>query len=140
MTEESTTRSCSCHCGAVQFTGRLPATLTGMRCNCSICAAKGAIMVGLPLDALEVTAEKDQLGCYEFNTRTAKHYFCKTCGIHCFHQRRDDPGQFAINATCIHGVDIYNDFADLPVNDGINHARDSGVRRMAGWLHYEPAA
>lgn len=137
MTEGETQRHCSCHCGGVKFTARLPADLAGIRCNCSICAAKGAVMVGLPIDALEVTQGQGLLRTYQFNTGAAKHHFCSICGIHCFHQRRAAPDQFAINAVCIEGVDIYADFADLPVADGVNHPKDNGGKsRLAGRLRF----
>lgn len=137
MSDETELRECSCHCGAVQFRARLPQDLKGIRCNCSICAAKGAVMVGLPKDALEVTAGQDLLSTYRFNTGVAQHHFCSRCGIHCFHQRRADPNQYAINAACIHGVDIYAQFPDLPVADGINHPQDSGRSGLAGHLRFE---
>ena len=34
----------SCHCGAVKFTFEDAEPLTGVRCNCSICKRKGAVM------------------------------------------------------------------------------------------------
>ena len=127
-----------CHCGAVRFTVRLPAELRGGRCSCSICAMKGAVMVGVPLDAVSVTEGEDALRCYRFNTGEAKHYFCSTCGIHCFHQRRSFPDQYAVNAACLEGVSPY-DFAEVKVIDGANHPNDTGgAWRIAGTLRFEP--
>ena len=125
-----------CHCGAVRFTARLPAELKGGRCTCSICAMKGAVMIGVPLAALTVTANEDALTCYSFNTGVAKHYFCSICGIHCFHQRRSFPDQYAVNAACLEGVSHY-DFAEVPVIDGTRHPNDAGGEwRLTGTLHY----
>ena len=101
MSDDTARRSCSCHCGAVQFRARLPQDLAGIRCNCSICAAKGAVMVGLPRESLEVTAGQDVLSTYRFNTGVAQHHFCSRCGIHCFHQRRADP-LIAVTGEAIH--------------------------------------
>ena len=129
----------ACHCGGVRFTVRLPREMRVGRCNCSICSMKGAVMTGVALDALEVTAGEDLLACYRFNTRAAKHHFCSRCGIHLFHQRRADPGQYGINIACLAGVSPY-DFAEVPVTDGINHPLDSGGRfRRVGTLRFEPA-
>lgn len=131
-------RRCACHCGAVTFAAWLPRILTGARCTCSICAMKGAVMVGVPLDRLEVTGGKELLSCYRFNTLTAKHYFCSRCGIHCFHQRRSDLGQYAVNAACIEGVSPYFDFPEIPVGDGQKHSADhNGKWRRAGVLRFE---
>jgi hypothetical protein len=130
-------RAASCHCGTVRFTVRVPEELNGGRCTCSICAMKGAVMIGVPLDAVEVTAGEDSLTCYRFNTGEARHYFCATCGIHCFHQRRSFPDQYAVNAACIEGVSPY-DFAEVTVIDGVNHPNDThGTWRVAGTLRFE---
>lgn len=140
MNEGTEMRKGSCHCGAVQFEARLPGELHGSRCNCSICAIKGAVMVYLPLDDLTVTQGEDKLRCYQFNTRAARHYFCSNCGIHCYHQARSDPDKYAINAACLEGVSPY-DFTEIPVNDGINHSHDNnGITRTAGTLRFEPNA
>ena len=130
----------SCHCGAVQFATRLPRELRGSRCNCTICAMKGAVMLYLPREQLEVTQGEDALSCYCFNTKVAKHYFCSHCGIHCFHQARSDPDQYAVNAACIEGLHPYEDFPEIAVADGINHSKDNGGKRlMAGVIRFEPS-
>ena len=36
---------------------------------------------------------------------TAKHYFCRYCGIHSFYVPRSDPDKFDVNARCLDGVD-----------------------------------
>lgn len=103
-------------------------------------------MVGVRLAQLEVLEGKDLLSCYQYNTKQAKHFFCSRCGIHCFHQRRFDPGEYAINAACIFGVSPY-DFSPLPVLDGQNHPGDrkdeaekNAPFGLAGTLIFEPAA
>jgi len=133
-------RKAACHCGKVQFTARFEDDiLRPVRCNCSICAMKGAAMVYVPLAALKVTAGKDALSCYSFNTGVAKHYFCANCGIHCFHQPRSDPSLYAINACTLEGVRPYDDFARVPVNNGQRHVKDFGVATLAGTLQFEPS-
>lgn len=134
-------RTGSCHCGSVRFTAHFADDrLIGSRCNCTICAMKGAVMVYLPMEAVTVTAgESDALACYQFNTMAAKHHFCSRCGIHCFHQTRSDPDKYAINAATLDGVRVYEDFPEVAVFDGQHHANDhGGVRRQAGWLRFEP--
>lgn len=128
-----------CHCGAVRYRAEVPQPLKGGRCNCSICAIKGVVMVRVPLAALEVIRGRDHLRCYSFNTGVAKHWFCPTCGIHVFHQARSDPSQYGISAATLDGVDVYADFPEILVSDGVNHVKDSGQSRLAGRLRYEPA-
>jgi hypothetical protein len=137
MADEAMIRNGSCHCGAVKFeVAFLSPQLDGSRCNCSICAMKGAVMVYVPLEALRVTEGEDSLACYRFNTGVAKHHFCSHCGIHCFHQARSDPDKYAINAACLEGVSPY-DFTEIPVGDGVHHSLDhGGVRRQFGTLRF----
>ena len=134
-----TRRAGSCHCGAVRFTVELPNALRVARCNCSICAMKGVVMVAAAAEALEVTEGEDLLTCYQFNTMAAKHRFCSRCGIHVYHQRRVDPSQVGVNVACLEGVSPY-DFAEVPVADGVNHPLDNdGQFRRVGTLRFEPA-
>ncbi len=127
----------ACHCGAVKFTVMLPENPRGARCDCSICAIKGAVTVGAPLDGLEVTEGADLLTLYRFNTGTAQHFFCSRCGTYTHHQRRSDPNTYGINVACL-GLNPYHDFPDVAVVDGIHHARDTGRIRLAGRLRFEP--
>ena len=41
------------------------------------------------------------LSTYTFGTHTAKHHFCKTCGIHAFYEPRSHPGQIDVNVRCL---------------------------------------
>ena len=121
----------------MRYQALVPEAICGERCNCSICAKKGAVMVYVPIADLEVTKGSETLTCYSFNTGVAKHHFCPTCGIHVFHQTRSDPTKYGINAATLDGIDPYADFAVINVNDGIHHVRDHGVSRSAGTLRFE---
>ena len=129
-------RDGQCHCGTVKFTADVEEPLRGGRCNCSICAIKGAVTVGTPLAGLKVVEGEDALSLYQFNTRVAKHYFCSKCGTYTFHQRRSDPNTYGVNVACL-GLNPYHDFPDVGVTDGIHHVRDSGQARLAGRLKFE---
>jgi hypothetical protein len=98
----------TCHCGAVEFEVALPNGLEDLRrCNCSLCRRKGAIMASVSVEGLRVTRGEDMLTLYQWNTKTAKHYFCKICGIYTHHQRRSNPAQYGFNVACIEGVDPF---------------------------------
>jgi hypothetical protein len=96
----------SCHCGRVVFeVDARPTSLS--QCNCSLCHKKGAIYVKLPeIDTVRVIAGESDLQTYQFNTKQAKHYFCKNCGIHVFHRPRLDPSRWSVNARCLEDFDI----------------------------------
>ena len=94
----------SCHCGAVRFRVDTPITeLT--TCDCSLCVKRNALMTKVPEKALTVIAGEDALTLYEWNTRRAKHYFCRHCGIYVFHRKRAAPDHFGVNVFCLDGVD-----------------------------------
>lgn len=94
----------SCHCGAVTFEIHGPIR-DFRRCDCSICRRKGAIMCTADKDQFRLVSGEENLGLYQWNTKTARHYFCRTCGIYTHHWRRSRP-EFGYNIGCIEGVDI----------------------------------
>jgi hypothetical protein len=93
-----------CHCGRVRF--RVTADLAVIDCNCSICIKKGILHLIVPPERFELISGKDDLTTYEFNTRTAKHTFCKHCGIQPFYVPRSDPGKIDVNARCLDDIDL----------------------------------
>jgi len=114
----------NCHCGAIHFQVDLPNGLEEIRrCNCSMCSRRGAVVASVKLEGLKILKGEDKLSLYQFNTMTAKHYFCSICGIYTHHQRRSNPTQFGINIACLEGVDPFA-FKDVPVGDGRNHPAD----------------
>jgi hypothetical protein len=79
-----TTMEGGCHCGRVRF--RVTANFDRVSdCNCSICTKKGFLHLIVPPGQFQLVSGKDDLTTYEFNTKTAKHTFCKHCGIHPFY-------------------------------------------------------
>jgi len=114
----------SCHCGAVEIMVRLSDGLTtARRCDCSFCRRRGAVAVSVPLGGLSVIRGAENLTLYQFGTRTAKHWFCKTCGIYTHHQRRSNPNEYGVNAACLDGVNP-RDLDPVPWADGVNHPSD----------------
>jgi len=118
------THRLSCHCGAVQIALNLPRGLEELRrCNCSMCSRRGAIAASVALADLKIEQGEDKLSLYQFNTMTAKHYFCSVCGIYTHHQRRSNPHLFGFNVACVEGVDPFT-LGDIPVLDGRLHPKD----------------
>jgi len=131
----------SCHCGAVKFSATLTEGFaSARRCTCSICRMRGAVAVTSTPADFTITLGADNLATYRFNTGTAEHHFCKTCGIYTHHKRRSNPNQFGVNVACLDGVSPF-DFRDVVVHDGQRHPADNSEHRTyrAGLLHFEPA-
>ena len=114
----------SCHCGTVQFELDLPDGLINVRrCDCSMCRRRGAIAASVPLAGVKILSGEEALTLYQFNTKTAKHYFCSNCGIYTHHQRRSNPTQYGFNVACLEGINPLT-IEGIPVNDGVNHPSD----------------
>jgi len=110
-----------CHCGSVRFTVRLGRGLVDpCRCNCSICRRRGTVMGFVDLQDFQIDEGAEMLTLYQFNTGTARHYFCRKCGIYTHHQRRSIPTQYAFNIGCLDGVDPLV-LRKVPVIDGDRH-------------------
>jgi hypothetical protein len=119
------TRKLTCHCGAVELRVTLKYGLDAVhRCNCSFCARRGAIAtpVAYP-EGLEIVKGADNLTLYQWNTKAAEHYFCKTCGIYTHHRRRSNPNEFSINVSALEGVNPA-ELGEIEWLDGINHSKD----------------
>ncbi|MFK7859050.1 MAG: GFA family protein [Granulosicoccus sp.] len=127
----------TCHCRSVEFNVRLTDEFNSIRrCSCSYCRMRGAIAVSANLDGIEFTKGQDKLTLYQFNTNTARHYFCSICGIYTHHQRRSNPSEYGVNVACLEGVSPF-DFEEVVVNDGVNHPKDKNTEsRIAGILRF----
>lgn len=117
-----TTYRGSCHCGQTQF--EVDADIDHVRsCNCSICSRRGALTFRVEAGDLRVLTPVQLLSVYEWGSRTAKDYFCPTCGILPF-RRPSAPTEaeaaagavrftgWAINVRCLQGLD----WSNLPVS------------------------
>ena len=138
---EPVTLNGSCHCGAVQFTVTLTEGFaSARRCTCSICRMRGAVAVTSTHDRFTIVQGEHNLATYRFNTRTAEHHFCRTCGIYTHHKRRSNPNQLGVNAACLEGVSPF-DFREVIVYDGQRHPGDNAEHRTytASVLTFTPS-
>ncbi len=106
----------SCHCGAVRFEVELD--LDHVRsCDCSICRKRGALNHRVENSQLRILTPLESMTLYQWHTRTAKDYFCPTCGILPFRRPRalsleeSASGRtpflgWAVNVRCLDGVDL----------------------------------
>jgi hypothetical protein len=78
---------------------------TLLECNCSVCTKKGILHLIVPPEDFELLCGEEELATYQFNTNTAKHTFCRHCGMHPFYVPRSDPDKISVNARCLDGVD-----------------------------------
>lgn len=101
MNSSLVTHSGGCHCGAVRFEVEALADITASECNCSICSKSGYLHLIVPADHFRLIRGSESLATYRFNTETAHHLFCKTCGIKSFYVPRSHPDGFSVNIRCL---------------------------------------
>lgn len=97
------THAGGCHCGQVRFEVEGPAVLTVHDCNCSICSKSGYLHYLVPRSRFRLLRGEETLTLYQFNTGTARHLFCRVCGIKSFYVPRSHPEGFSVNARCLDG-------------------------------------
>ena len=113
-----------CHCGDVEAEIKTQGQFEKLiRCNCSICKRKGAIMSMVKNDNFKITKGKDKLKMYQFHSKVAKHYFCSNCGIYTHHNPRINPALTGFNLGCIDDIDTFN-LQKVSIADGNNHPLD----------------
>ncbi|MAJ69172.1 MAG: GFA family protein [Alteromonadaceae bacterium TMED7] len=91
----------SCHCGAIKFAVSAPTDLKVNECNCSICSKSGYLHLIVPADHFVLLQGEQCLTTYTFNTHTARHLFCKICGIKPFYIPRSHPDGYSVNVRCL---------------------------------------
>ena len=90
-----------CHCGAVAFAVEAPAHLTVSECNCSICRMSGFLHLIVPQARFRLLRGAEALSEYRFNTGTARHLFCRSCGVKSFYVPRSNPDGYSVNLRCL---------------------------------------
>ena len=90
-----------CHCGRVQIEVLAPADLELLDCNCSLCARSGFLHLIATREQFRLLSGADDLVEYTFGTHTAKHRFCRYCGVKSVSVPRSHPDGFSVNARCL---------------------------------------
>jgi len=96
-----TTHKGGCHCGKVRFEVNTAADVEATKCNCSICSMTGFVHLIVSKGDFRLLTNEADVTTYTFNTRTAKHIFCRHCGIKSFYIPRSHPDGVSVNVNCI---------------------------------------
>ena len=114
-----------CHCGVVEVEINIPDNLEKtLKCNCSICKRKGAVMSMVKNEDFKIIKGQDKLKLYQFHTKVAKHFFCINCGIYTHHNPRSNPTMTGFNVGCIDDIDTFK-LKNISINNGQNHPLDN---------------
>ena len=113
-----------CHCGAIKAEINFPENLKKiLRCNCSLCKRKGAVMFLVKNEDFKIVKGIEKLSLYQFHTKVAKHFFCSICGIYTHHNPRSNPAMTGFNLGCIEDLDTFT-LKNISIIDGHNHPLD----------------
>lgn len=112
----------------MRFEVLAPARIEVIDCNCSICAKSGYLHLIVPKSRFKLLSGNDALTTYRFNTGTAKHFFCATCGIKSFYIPRSHPDGYSVNARCLDDGTV--EAMSVVQGDGKNWQKTYGSTRQ----------
>ncbi|KAM1431209.1 hypothetical protein ACFX2I_047185 [Malus domestica] len=102
MESEMVVHEGGCHCKNVRWQVKAPCGVVAWSCNCSNCFMRGNTHFIVPAERFQLLSDSEQfLTTYSFGTHTAKHTFCKVCGITSFYYPRSNPDGVAITFRCV---------------------------------------
>jgi hypothetical protein len=90
-----------CHCGRVRFEAVAPAEIEVLDCSCSMCRKLGYLHLIVPRSRFRLLSGDESLTTYTFLTETARHLFCRVCGVKSFYVPRSHPDGYSVNARCL---------------------------------------
>lgn len=124
------THTGGCHCRRVRFEVDAPADVEVLDCNCSMCRMTGFLHLIVPAPRFRLTAGEDALQEYRFNTGTARHLFCRHCGIKSFYVPRSHPDGFSVNLRCLDPGTV-GTTRILPFDDNDREAATAAVAHLS---------
>lgn len=124
------THTGGCHCRRVRFEVDAPAEVEVLDCNCSMCRMTGFLHLIVPAARFRLVAGEDALQDYRFNTGTARHLFCRHCGIKSFYVPRSHPDGFSVNLRCLDPGTIRTTRI-VPFDDGDREAATAAVAHLS---------
>lgn len=91
-----------CHCRHVRWQVEAPSSVVAWQCNCSDCSMRGNTHFIVPSSKFKLLNDSEEyLTTYTFGTHTARHIFCKVCGITSFYVPRSNPDGVAVTFKCV---------------------------------------
>ncbi|CAN1232113.1 Centromere protein V [Linum perenne] len=102
MDQELVNHNGGCHCGKIRWRVQAPSSVVAWNCNCSDCSMRGNVHFIVPSHSFELLGDSQSyITTYTFGTHTAKHTFCKVCGITSFYVPRSNPDGVAVTYRCV---------------------------------------
>jgi hypothetical protein len=130
MSVDLLTHRGGCHCRDVRFEVDAPAVIEALNCNCSICRMTGFLHLIVPAARFRLVSGEDALTEYRFNTGTARHLFCRRCGVKAFYVPRSHPDGYSVNVRCIDAGTIES-MTITPFDDNDRDAATAAIAHLS---------
>lgn len=116
-------KTLNCHCGSFEAKINIDKIDKILKCNCSICKRKGAVMSFVRNEDFKITKGEDKLKLYKFHSKIAQHFFCSICGIYTHHNPRSNPSMTGFNLGCLDEINTFN-LENIQILNGQDHPLD----------------
>lgn len=90
----------------------------------------GFLHLIVPASRFRLVQGDDALAEYRFNTGTARHLFCRHCGVKSFYVPRSHPDGFSVNARCL-DPDEARTVRVLPFDDNDREAATAALAHLS---------
>jgi len=87
----------------------------------------GYLHLIVPRSRFRLLRGADELTEYTFNTRTARHLFCRHCGVKSFYVPRSNPDAYSVNVRCLEPAGIEHVEVE-PFDDHDRAASEAKIR------------
>ena len=74
----------------------------------------------VPPERFKLLSGQEALALYQFGSKTAKHWYCKHCGIHPFSNPRAASNMYSINIRCLDDFETEKHNIEIRAFDGKN--------------------
>ena len=128
--EPLVTHSGGCHCRRVRFEVDAPASIEVLDCNCSMCRMTGFLHLIVPGTRFRLLHGGEHLTEYRFNTGTARHLFCRHCGVKAFYVPRSHPDGWSVNARCLDAGTVTG-MTVTPFDDSNREAATAAIAHLS---------
>jgi len=90
----------------------------------------GFVHLIVPRSRFRLVRGERELTDYRFNTGTARHLFCRRCGVKSFYVPRSNPDGYSVNVRCLDRASIAS-LTVQPFDDNDREASDAKVRDLS---------
>ena len=90
-------------------------------------------MTTVKLDEFKLVSGEEYLKIYQWNTKIAKHFFCKKCGVNTHHKRRSKPDEYGVNVGCLNGFNM-DWIENVKYTEGVKFSLEDKSKKDASLL------